>query len=460
MIATEAGAEGVNLQFCSLVINYDLPWNPQRIEQRIGRCHRYGQKHDVVVVNFVNERNDVDRRVLELLSDKFRLFSGVFGASDDVLGAIESGVDFEQRIMDIYERCRTAEEIDAAFTALQQELDDQIRNRLDETRKLLLEHFDEDVHERLRLRLADTQARLDRVGRRFWALTSYMLEPYATFRDAALAFDLHTRPYPEARLGRYHLISKSEPSGGAEEPPVHDAYLYRLSHPLGEWVIDHAKQLETPVARLEFDITNHPTRVSVIEGLKGRRGFLLLQRLTIEAYEREEHLLFTMLTDDGRALDQETVEKLFGIGARIVPGQVTVPRGVAARLAAEAQRHAEATVSRSLEANSRHFDEARERLEQWADDMVLAAEKALKDTKEKIKALRREARQAETLAQQHEIQQRIAQLERQQRRQRQQIFEVEDQIMEKRDALIAELESRLTQKTMSEELFTIEWAVV
>ena len=51
LIATEAGAEGINLQFCSLVINYDLPWNPQRIEQRIGRSHRYGQKHDVVVVN-------------------------------------------------------------------------------------------------------------------------------------------------------------------------------------------------------------------------------------------------------------------------------------------------------------------------------------------------------------------------------------------------------------------------
>ena len=57
MIATEAGAEGINLQFCSLVINYDLPWNPQRIEQRIGRCHRYGQKHDVVVVNFVDRSN-------------------------------------------------------------------------------------------------------------------------------------------------------------------------------------------------------------------------------------------------------------------------------------------------------------------------------------------------------------------------------------------------------------------
>ena len=88
MIATEAGAEGINLQFCSLVINYDLPWNPQRIEQRIGRCHRYGQKHDVVVINFLNERNAADQRVVELLGEKFNLFSGVFGATDEVLGTL------------------------------------------------------------------------------------------------------------------------------------------------------------------------------------------------------------------------------------------------------------------------------------------------------------------------------------------------------------------------------------
>ena len=86
MIATEAGAEGLNLQFCSLVVNYDLPWNPQRIEQRIGRCHRYGQKHDVVVVNFINRKNEADQRVYQLLSEKFKLFEGVFGASDEVLG--------------------------------------------------------------------------------------------------------------------------------------------------------------------------------------------------------------------------------------------------------------------------------------------------------------------------------------------------------------------------------------
>ncbi|MDO9184142.1 MAG: SNF2-related protein, partial [Bacteriovorax sp.] len=123
MIATEAGAEGINLQFCSLVINYDLPWNPQRIEQRIGRCHRYGQKYDVVVINFVNRKNAADQRVYELLDQKFNLFKGVFGASDEVLGSIESGVDFEKRIASIYQSCRSEDEINIAFDALQREMD-------------------------------------------------------------------------------------------------------------------------------------------------------------------------------------------------------------------------------------------------------------------------------------------------------------------------------------------------
>jgi len=119
MIATEAGAEGINLQFCSMVVNYDLPWNPQRIEQRIGRCHRYGQKHDVVVVNFLNRKNEADQRVYQLLSEKFQLFEGVFGASDEVLGVIESGVDFEKRIAEIYQQCRLPSDIRAAFYSLQ-----------------------------------------------------------------------------------------------------------------------------------------------------------------------------------------------------------------------------------------------------------------------------------------------------------------------------------------------------
>ncbi|MCX7357097.1 MAG: SNF2-related protein, partial [Alphaproteobacteria bacterium] len=213
-LATEAAAEGVNLQFCSLVVNYDLPWNPQRIEQRIGRCHRYGQKHDVVVINFLNERNEADRRVLELLGEKFSLFNGVFGASDDVLGSIESGVDFEKRILAIYQGCRTSAEIDAAFHKLQAEMDESIRARMDDTRRKLFERFDDDVHQRLRIKLADAKAQLDRVGQRFWSLTRFILDDSARFDDPALAFDLMRPPSADILVGRYHLISKSQPEPG------------------------------------------------------------------------------------------------------------------------------------------------------------------------------------------------------------------------------------------------------
>ena len=452
MIATEAAAEGVNLQFCSLVINYDLPWNPQRIEQRIGRCHRYGQKFDVVVVNFLNERNEADRRVQELLAEKFNLFSGIFGASDEVLGAIESGVDFEKRILAIYQQCRTPEAIDAAFRQLQEEMDETIRARLADTRRILLEHFDEDVHTRLRMRLDDARANLDRIGQLFWRLTHYILADRATFDDDALAFDLHCPPHDGVKPGRYHLISKKQPN-------VSGDYLYRLSHPLGEQVIQSGKTCPAPMAAVTFDVTNYPTKLSVVKALKGQSGWLTLQHLAIESFDREDYLLFSAINDSGRSLDQETCERLFYCDGAVqsIDG---LPAPIEERLQKEAERHAQATVVKSLEANSRLFNEERERLEKWADDMVIGTEKDLADTKGQIKALRRQSRLATTLDEQNDIQHKIRDLEKKQRRQRQEIFKVEDQIAEKRDALIDGLQRRLQQKTTDNSLFTIQWRVV
>jgi predicted nucleic acid-binding Zn-ribbon protein len=153
------------------------------------------------------------------------------------------------------------------------------------------------------------------------------------------------------------------------------------------------------------------------------------------------------------------MEKLF-LCDSFVRTAISIPEDIAQRLSAEAEQHAKATINKSLERNSRYFNEAREKLEKWADDMVYAAEKALSDIKEQIKALRRQARQATTLEEQHAIQEQILKLERQQRRQRQEIFKVEDEIMEKRDKLIDQLEKRLTQTTVEETLFEIRWIVV
>ena len=183
MIATEAAAEGLNLQFCSLVVNYDLPWNPQRIEQRIGRCHRYGQKSDVVVVNFVNQRNYADLRVFELLNDKFKLFSDVFGTSDEILGQID-GVDFEKRIWLIYQECRTEAEISAAFEKLQAELESKINMRMKDVKEQVLKTFDVEVQERLRLAKEHTCAFINRYEYIFWELTKFILGDKAEFNDS------------------------------------------------------------------------------------------------------------------------------------------------------------------------------------------------------------------------------------------------------------------------------------
>lgn len=449
MIATEAAAEGINLQFCSLVVNYDLPWNPQRIEQRIGRCHRYGQKCDVVVLNFLNERNEADRRVLELLSEKFSLFSGVFGASDDVLGTIESGVDFERRVLDIYQQCRTEQEIDAAFAALRSEMDESITQRMDETRVALLEHFDEDVHSRLKVQLDSARQQMDHVQRLFWTLTRFILRDDATFIPGELAFDFNPDSIVGVRPGRYHLISKRDGSVPGE-------FLYRLSHPLGEWVIDSGKACETPHSTVAFDVTHHGRRIADVERLKGKAGWLTLQRLTIESFETEEYLLFSGIDDGGKALDQETCEKLFRCDATVGHVAGEPPD----RLTKDAERHAAATLARSFEANNAHFLKERDRLERWAEDRVAGAEKDLADTKAQIKALNRQARLTTTTDEQHALQMKVRELERLQRRQRQQIFDVEDEIKEKRDELIDQLERRMKQRSSTETLFTIRWSVI
>lgn len=449
MIATEAAAEGVNLQFCALIINYDLPWNPQRVEQRIGRCHRYGQRFDVVVINFLNTRNQADQRVLELLTEKFNLFSGVFGASDDVLGRIEGGLDFEKRILQIYDTCRKPEQIEAAFNALQVELEEVIADRIKDTQSQLLENFDEDVHDRLKLRLDEAEARLDKLGRWFWGVTRYALNDRARFDEQSYAFSLSTPPTGIA-TGRYQLIR------GAVQPDML-AHAYRLSHPLGEWSIDVGLKAATPVATLKLDYGKHGARVSVIERLRGMSGWLTLARLEVTAFETTEALLFSGLTDDGQALDQEACEKLMAIPAagKPIPLSTAVPEA----LLANSQRAVAATIAQVLEANQRLFNEERDKLERWADDKLLAAEEALKNTKARIAQLKRDARKAATLQEQNSIQQELSELERKQRRLRQEIFAVEDEIIEKRDALIASLQLRMQEKTGSRTLFTLRWQV-
>ncbi len=114
MISTQTGGEGVNLQFCHQLVNYDLPWNPMMVEQRIGRLHRLGQEEDVLIFNF-SIHNTIEAHVLNLLSRKIRMFELVVGELDLILSDLDEHKTFERRIQDIWLTSRDDAELQQRF---------------------------------------------------------------------------------------------------------------------------------------------------------------------------------------------------------------------------------------------------------------------------------------------------------------------------------------------------------
>jgi adenine-specific DNA-methyltransferase len=446
MIATEAGAEGINLQFCSLVVNYDLPWNPQRIEQRIGRCHRYGQKHDVVVVNFLNRKNAADRRVYELLSEKFQLFEGVFGASDEVLGAIESGVDFEKRINDIYQRCRKVDEIKTAFDQLQLELSFEINEAMTQTRRKLLENFDDEVREKLRAQDASSKAVLDRFEQLLMRLSRFELKDYAEFLNDS-SFQLRVSPFAgEIPLGLYELPRRSG-----------DAHTYRLNHPLAEALIGQAKKRDLPPVEIQFNYDAHDGRISILKPLRGQSGYICLSQFTVESLDQaEDYLIFAAVTDSSEPLEEEIARRLFSLPADV--GQsllATAPSELDAithRRQAEIQR----TIS---DRNARFFEIETEKLDGWADDLKVGLEREIKEIDRQIKEARRAATAALTLEEKLAGQKQVKALESQRNAKRRALFDAQDDIDRRREQLIAEIEGKLQQRVSQTTLFSIKWSV-
>ncbi|MEI8246328.1 MAG: SNF2-related protein [Lentisphaerota bacterium] len=462
MIATEAGAEGINLQFCSLVINYDLPWNPQRIEQRIGRCHRYGQKYDVVVINFLNERNAADKRVYELLEHKFQLFDGIFGASDEVLGIIDNSTGLEMKIMQLYQQCRTEAEIQASFDQLQAELEDSITDKIQKVKQQVLENFDEDVHKLLKIDYDDALHTLDEVGRKFWLMTKAVLGTHADFNDAQLSFRLKNTPFPDAELSEYYLKPKTDMRKQLETIPDYtpeEHIIYRMNSPLGEWCIDRAKELDAPCHEVKFDLSGYPAKISVLEDLKGKSGYIFLNRLEINSLDREEYLLFTGFSEDGQNVPHDILTQFFKLDGEVGPLHF-IADDAKLRLQADMQRFAEAKLHESLGENNKLFLEQNAKLERWIADCVKVAERELEQTMIKIREVRNQINLAETVEAQTEFQEQLKKLENKKREGRNKIFDVEDEASAKRDDMIKALKRKMVQNIANTPLFTLRWRIV
>lgn len=442
LIATEAAAEGINLQFCSLVVNFDLPWNPQRIEQRIGRCHRYGQKHDVVVVNFLNRRNQADERVFELLSEKFTLFDGVFGVSDQVLGALESGVDIERRIAAVYQACRTPEQIAAAFDELQSELDGQIQVRMEDTRQVLLENFDEEVAARLKVHRDKTLESLSERERWLLNLTRSELNGEAAFDKTEPRFQYTGNP---SRPGFYHFDWRKAKANG-------DTF-YRQGHPLATSLIERALQRQLTAATLTFNYAAYGSVVSVLEPLVGMSGWLELSKLTITSLDTEEFLLLCGVTDNGIELDAELCSKLL-----LIPATATeAVDGSSPDLSANRDAEMTKRVGEVEQRNMKHFDEEVLKLDHWSDDLKQGLEREIKELDKEIREARKVSALAASLAEKLEGQKQIKSLEHTRKERRKRLYEAQDEIDGRRDELIQQIEVQLGQQKTVSQLFSIRW---
>lgn len=444
MIATEAGAEGLNIQFCSMMVNYDMPWNPQRVEQRIGRCHRFGQKNDVLVINFLNEHNHIDNRIYELLTQKFKLFDDVFGSSDEILGKLDSEANFEKEIFNIYASCRTPDEINKAFDELQEKFKVDISKEMKKTREILIDNFDEDLQRIFDAIMEDASIKLKEIEYDFLKLCRFVFSDYAVFNEKG--FNLNNEVFG-VTPGSYVIadINKNNVN-------------LRLDDNIGKMIIEFCMKakIENNIA---FDISNYPYKIREIEKLKGKRGKLILGKVIIESFEKEEHLVLTALTNDGIFIDKETCEKLFRVSAFEVP-QLSITDPICIENLNNYKTQVEAIINESIDRNNKILQEEIEKIDAWANDKISGIQLRVELLREQRKQLQKEADYCVNALEKIKLESEISKISKTIKKLWLELAESEDEVEEKRKEIVSKLKAESMKKTSDIIIFEVNFEVV
>jgi hypothetical protein len=398
-ISTEAGAKGLNLQFCDTLINYDLPWNPQRIEQRIGRCHRYGQLRDVTVINFLARGNAAERLTFEILSRKLDLFGAVLDASDHVLYEPRPGApgvalaalssDFAAELRRIYERARSVSQIEAELSRLNDSIEKQradVERAHERTAGLIASRFDAAVRTAFR-HIADELPRhleaLDRDLERL--LCDYLdSENVAYQREAARAdqgASIQIAPssaLPEPFRGGVRVAIGGSRSLDAGEP-LHPG------HPLVHAAAEAARQLTRQVFRVRVGQGEDSDEVVA---LRGRRGRLRVLKLRYPGFEPVDRLLPVVVLEDGEVMDPRTALRLFWGPIETLP---ELDSKVSDADLEEAVEEAAFVDEREVSAlEQRLFERAIGQLERFIEDRVLILKQSREEVVRRIATGRRD----------------------------------------------------------------------
>lgn len=446
LIATEAGSEGLNLQFCSLVINYDLPWNPQRVEQRIGRCHRYGQKFDVTVINFINNSNRAEQRIYELLSSKFNLFDEVFGASDEILGTLEDNNNLEFSISQIYKNCRTPEEIDQAFDELQSKYTVEIESNIEETKKKLIDNFEEDLQQYFSDVISNAEKELNDIEMLFWNLCKSILGDYAIFDDNNFTIRISNI---DGYDGEYKLSLRNEDNKYKE---------LNSSSGLGKHILDIASNISKTSSNVIFDVSNYPNKLSQVEQLKGKKGIMSFNKLEIDSYDKEEYLLLNGILDDETRLDDDICKKIFRTylseNNNIINNQ-----DLFVKLKDDINIYKEKLINESMEKNNKYLINEITKINKCADDKIQSIELNVSDMREQRKILQRQSDLATNVLEKQHFEEEISKLTKKIKESWINLADLEEQVENERISIIEKLKQSNAGKTSISNIFTISFEI-
>src|SRR5260221_1714939 len=394
LVCTEAGAKGLNLQFCETVINYDLPWNPQRIEQRIGRCHRYSQQRDVTVVNFIARDNEAHRLTFEILSQKLDLFGRVLDASDLVLHEPRTdapellvsalSVEFENDLRSIYSRSRTLDEVTREIAALRDNISERreaFEKEYERTSQIIESRFDENVRrvfKRLREELPQSLADLDRDVADL--VDGYLAARGVKYRRSDVAgrviFDVEPGNKLPAEVGDGRRFATGDARALADAEPLN------LIHPLVLAAIAHARAWSG-----SGSVNLHLRQDSshALAELAGKAGIILVVLIDYGGFEPVQRLVAAAVVD-GTPIDPSLGAELVRLQASDSP---VLSQQFDMRWLDDAVEEAVFVDQRQVEqGEQRHFEEAIRQLERFVEDKILVCRRERASVGEKLRAAR------------------------------------------------------------------------
>ena len=436
LIATDSAAEGLNMQFCSVVINYDLPWNPQKIEQRIGRCHRYGQKNDVIVLNLLNRSNSIDQRIYDLLNSKLGIFESTFGSSDLILGNDNIADNIESSIREVYKKSRSPEEIERMFKELQNKFKKEIESSIRQSENEMESFFDEEVQRNFEFQYISAKNALNEYDQILCKLIKYVY-PQITI-DNTLCFQLNNINY---------TITNNDSS----------KELVSLNTPFGIKVINQIPDHTQDISFITFDYYGSDNKIGYLESLSTKKGRICVSKIIYDSFELIEALVLTCIMDDGSTLPSEIIHKLLKLPYSSITNTCTSKN--TKLLYSLHVKDINNKIKSIEEYNNLIFTNESNYIDNWADSMIEKIQLNVKKMREKRKELQKQFDFSINIEEKTKLQKQIAKLSKKITKSWIELAGAEDDINERRNNLISNLLSEKNKKVECKKLFELEFEI-